>query len=69
MLAFQVNLNQGTKTFKKVLDRMNLNYNVLLNAISQILETDLIWSMFIYSINRCDNHDSVLYNATLCNRI
>lgn len=47
MLAYQVNLNQGTETFKKVLDRMNLNYNVLLNAISRLLKTDLVWFMFI----------------------
>lgn len=69
MLTYQVNLDQGTKTFKKVSGRMNLNYNVLLSAISHLLKTDLVWFMFICSINRCDSHDSVLYNASLCNRI
>lgn len=43
--------------------------NALLDAISRLLKTGFIWFMFICSINRCDNRDSVLCNACLCNRI
>lgn len=45
---------------------MNLNSNALLDAILHLLKTGFV---LICSINRGDHHDSVLYNACLCNRI